>query len=161
MRLRHNEHLFSCRPLIILNVAINSSLMYLSFICLRLWFSPSLSSLTVPLFLSVNSRSIHFTLASSVAAFDMLIKARIRHVFSKVVFHQKLIKRNFISSCYTPAWNPSSYISFAENPWLKYGADQRNVSDVDLFRVNQLPRRRRMQLFYSSVLANSVFEFHL
>ncbi|KAL4120134.1 hypothetical protein QTP88_012868 [Uroleucon formosanum] len=53
-------------------------------------------------------------MASSVAAFDMFITARIRHVFSKVVFHQKLIKRNFISNCYTPAYDPSSYIFFAE-----------------------------------------------
>jgi len=152
MRLRHNEHLFSCRPLIMPVCHSFISIIFVVYICLRLWFSLSLS---------VNSRSIHFTMASSVAAFDMFIKARIRHVFSKVVFHQKLIKRNFISSCYTPACDPSSYIFFAENPWLKYGADQRNVSDVDLFRVNQLSRRRRMQLFYSSVLANSVFEFHL
>jgi len=61
MRLRHNEHLFSCRPLIMLSVAIHSSLIYLSFICLRLWFSPFLPlSLSVSLYFSpsIPDRSI-------------------------------------------------------------------------------------------------------
>jgi hypothetical protein len=142
--------LFDCRLLKMLNIAIHSPVYLFTIIVFSFFLSLSPSML---------DRSIspwrrqwrHLTCLLKHAC----------DTFSPRSFSTRNSLKGILLVTAKPACAPSSHISFAKNPWLKYGADQRNVSDVDLFRVNQLPRRRRMQLFYSSVLLNSVFKFNL
>lgn len=96
-----------------------------------------------PLSLSLSIRSIHFAMAS-VAVFGMFLK----HVFD-TFYPRSFSTRNSLKGILLVA-NPArapSHTSQWRDPRLKYGADQRNVSDVDLFRVNQLPTTSHAFIF--------------